>query len=147
MTTQPMKAQTEKKVLNQLELMKQFIGKWKGEFGDGILFYSENKAFANGIISESRVEKDGKVLENVVQLYGYDSKTDKFIIAELKENNPNIELCEIWFTSATEGKIVITNPEDAPMNFEFEFKSDGKIEQVAFQDGKEVTRILLMQAN
>ncbi len=138
-----MQAQTSATKLDQLELMKKFIGNWKGEFGDNSAFTSENKAFANGMISMSRITKNGETIESVAQLYGYDSKTDKFIIAELKASSPVIEICSTWFTSANAGEIIITNPEDAPFRFKFEFKTPDLLEQTAIQDNKVVNTILL----
>jgi len=136
-------AQINEPKLNQVELIKKFIGSWKGEFGDNSIFISENKPFANGIISNSQITTNGKVVESVLQLYGYDSKTDKFIIAELKESSSVIEICSVWFTSLTTGEIIITNPKDAPFRFVFEFKSPDTLEQTAIQDNKVVNKISL----
>jgi len=136
-------AQTPESKLDQVELMKQFIGTWKGEFGGNSIFMSENKPFANGIISTSNISKDGKIIESVLQLFGYDNKTDKFIIAELKESSSVIEICSAWFTSKHKGEIVITNPENAPFNFRFEFISPDKIIQTAIKDNQIVNEIVL----
>lgn len=129
--------------LNQVELMKQFIGTWKGEFGDNSIFICENKPFGNGIISSGQITIDGKIIDSITQLYGYDNKTDKFIIAELKTSSPIIEICSSWFDSKTTGEIVITNPENAPYKFKFEFKNPDTILQTAIQDDKKVNKIIL----
>ena len=129
--------------LDQIELMKQFLGIWEGEFGNNTFFKCENKQFAGGIVSNSQVIIDGKVVDSIVQIYGYDNKIDKFIIAELKESSPGIELCLVWFTSEKTGEIVITNPENAPSKFKFEFKSSDILEQFAIQDNKIVNKIIL----
>ncbi|MCC8199564.1 MAG: hypothetical protein LIP06_13645 [Tannerellaceae bacterium] len=129
--------------LNQVELMKQFLGIWEGQFGNTTFFTCENKPFAGGIVSNSQVIIDGKIVDAIVQIYGYDNKIDKFIIAELKESSPGIELCLIWFTSEKTGQIVITNPENASFKFKFEFKSSDILEQVAIQDNKIVNKISL----
>lgn len=138
-----MQPQTIKTNLNQVELMKQFIGTWKGEFGDNSIFICENKAFGNGIISSGQITIDGKIVDSITQLYGYDNKTDKFIIAELKTSSPIIEIGSTWFDSKTTGEIVITNPENAPYKFKFEFKNPDTILQTAIQDEKEVNKIVL----
>lgn len=65
-------AQTTETKLDQVELMKQFIGSWKGEFSDNSVFVSENKQFASGIISYSHITTNGKTIESLAQLYGYD---------------------------------------------------------------------------
>ena len=135
-----MRAQTK---LDQVQLMKQFIGTWKGEFGDNSVFMSENKVFANGMISNSSITTNNKIVESVLQLFGYDKKADKFIIAELKKSTSVIEICSIWFTSMTKGEIIITNPNDAPFRFKFEFTSPDVIEQTAIQNNKEINKIIL----
>jgi len=53
--------QTPETKLDQVELMKKFIGTWKGEFGDNSVFMCENKKFANGIISTSHITTNGKI--------------------------------------------------------------------------------------
>lgn len=136
-------AQTTESKIDQVELMKQFLGNWKGEFGDNLVFTSENNQFANGIISMSQITKNGEIIESVAQLYGYDNKTDRFIIAELKESSSVIEICSTWFTSSNTGEIIITNPDNAPFRFKFEFKTPDMIEQTAIQNNKVVNKIIL----
>lgn len=136
-------AQTTPTELDQVELMKQFIGTWKGEFGDNSIFTCENKPFANGLISNSQITTNGEIIESVAQLYGYDNKANKYIIAELKESSPVIEICSAWFTSENSGEIIITNPEDAPFRFKFEFLTQDTIVQTAIQDNKMVNEIEL----
>lgn len=136
-------AQTSETKLDQIELMKQFIGTWEGGFGDNSVFVCENKQFANGMISTSHITTNGEIVESIAQLYGYDSKTDKFIIAELKESSSVIEICLTWFTSMTTGEMIVTNPENAPFRFEFEFKTPDMIEQTAIQNNQVVNTITL----
>ncbi|MBK7103718.1 MAG: hypothetical protein IPH62_00325 [Ignavibacteriae bacterium] len=121
------KAQSMNEKLDQVELMKQFIGTWKCEFDDETIFISENEKFGNGLLCNSKVIKNGKILDRVIQLYGYDKKADKFTIAELKESLTNMELCQAWFTSENKGEIIITNPENSPLKFRFEFKTPDMI--------------------
>ncbi len=137
-------SQTSETKLEQVELMKQFLGVWKAEFGDGSVFTSENKQFGNGMSSNSQIiNNNGEVIESVIQLFGYDKKTDKFIIAELKTSSPVIEICSIWFTSKQKGEIVITNPSNAPFSFKFEFKSSDTILQSAIKDNQIVNKVVL----
>ncbi len=129
--------------LDQVELMKQFIGTWKGEFGEGSIFTAENKPFGNGMVCNSQIVSNGKTMDSISQIFGYDNKIDKFIIAELKESSQVIEICSIWFTSKNTGEIVITNPENAPFKFKFEFKTADIIEQICIKDNKVVSEITL----
>ena len=141
--TNSMQAQTTHTKLNQVELMKQFIGTWQCEFGEGTIFTSENRPFGNGMICSSQIVTKGKIVDSVTQLFGYDNKTDKFIIAELKTSSPVIELCSTWFSSKNSGEIVVTNPDNAPYSFKFEFKTPDMIIQTAIADDKVVNEITL----
>jgi hypothetical protein len=83
------------------------------------------------------------MLNSVKQLYGYDKKSDKFIIAELIESSPVIEICNIWFTSQNTGELVVINPENALFRFIFEFKNADLIVQTAIQNDKVVKEITI----
>jgi len=134
--------QTENK-LNQVELMKQFIGSWKCELGKDTLIIGDNIAFGTGLVCNSQIIVNGKIINSVKQLYGYDSKIDKFIIAELIENSPVIEICSTWFTSTNTGELVVTNPDNAPFRFKFEFKNPDLIVQTAIQNDKVIKELFL----
>lgn len=132
-------------ILNQVELMKQFIGSWKCEFGTETVFITENKPFGNGLICTSKIINNSKTQDTITQLFGYDNKTDKFIVAELKESSPFIEICTAWFTSPDKGEIIVTTPENAPFKFTFEFKSPDMIIQKAIQEDKVVNELTLIR--
>jgi predicted alpha/beta superfamily hydrolase len=128
--------------LNQVELMKQFIGSWKSELGKDTILIADNEPFGTGMLSRSQITVKGNVIESVTQLYGYDKAADKYIIAELIKSSPVIEICHTWFTSNNRGEIVVVNPENAPFRFKFEFRTPDMIVQTAIRDNqllKEVT--------
>jgi hypothetical protein len=134
-------AQTPLVPLNQVELMKQFIGTWKCELGKDTIIISENTPFGTGMISSSQIIAKGTCLDSTMQIYGYDKKADKFIVAELIKSSPIIEVCTTWFTSENTGELIVTNPENAPFTFKFEFKTPDSIIQTAIRDGKVVKEI------
>jgi hypothetical protein len=80
-------------------------------------------------------------LDSIIQLYGYDKKVDKFIVAEQIKSSSVIEICTAWFTSSNTGEIIITNPKNAPLTFKFEFKTPDMLVQAAIKDGKVVKEI------
>ena len=129
--------------LNQIDLMKQFIGSWKCELGKDTILVGDNIAFGTGLVCNSQIMVNGKIINSVRQLYGYDKKIDKFIVAELIEASPVIEICTTWFTSANTGELVVTNPDNAPFSFKFEFKSPDLIVQTAIQNDKVFKEIIL----
>jgi hypothetical protein len=135
-----MHAQSGNSSLNQPELMKKFIGTWKGEVGKDTIVIGVNNPFGPGLDCTSEIITRGKTLNSVRQLYGYDIKNDKFIIAELIKSSPSIELCAIWFISKNAGEMVllqdISNPENAILEWRFEFKSPDTIVQTALKNNK-----------
>jgi hypothetical protein len=129
--------------LNQVELMKQFIGTWKGEIGADTFLVSENNPFGTGIISNAWIITENICLDSIVQLFGYDNNADKFILAELIKSSPIIEVCNTWFTSNSTGETIIVNPENSNLRFRFEFKNPDEIVQTALLNEKIVSEICL----
>jgi hypothetical protein len=68
---------------------------------------------------------------------------DKFIVAELIESSPVIEICTSWFTSQDTGELIVTNPDNAPFRFKFDFKNADLIVQTAIQNDKVVKEITI----
>ena len=138
-----LQAQTIDNKLDQVDLMKKFVGRWQCELGKDTVMISDNVAFGTGLICSGQIIANGKILNSVKQLYGYDKKTDKFIVAELIESSPVIEICNSWFTSQDTGELVIINPDNAPFRFKFAFKNADLIVQTAIQNDKVVKEITL----
>ena len=124
-------AQDVQSKLNQIELMKQFIGTWKCELGRDTFLITQTKPFGTGMISKSKMFTKDNVLDSIIQVFGFDKKADKFILAELIKSSQTIEICSTWFTSDKTGEILIINPEKAPLKFKFEFKSPTSLVQTA----------------
>jgi hypothetical protein len=139
----PIFAQATGPKLNQVELLKQFAGSWQGELGKDTCIVGDNVVFGTGLVCNSQVIAKGKIVTSVKQLYGYDQKKDKFIVAELIESSPCIEICTTWFTSQTTGELIITNPENVTVNYKFEFRTPDVIVQTAIQDNKVLKEITL----
>ena len=131
-------AQDSQSKLNQIELMKQFIGTWKCELGKDTFLITQTKPFGTGMISKSKMFTKDNVLDSIIQVFGFDKKADKFILAELIKSSQTIEICSTWFTSNKTGEILIINPEKAPLKFKFEFKSPTSLVQTAIYDDKVV---------
>jgi hypothetical protein len=134
-------AQTTQTKLNQVELMKQFIGTWKGELGNNAIYINENKPFGTGMVCNIQIISNGEINDTVKQLFGYDNITDKYIIAELIKSSSVIEISSAWFTSEHTGKIFITDPDGDSIKFDFEFKTPDLLKQTAILDNKMVLEI------
>lgn len=138
-----LQAQITDNKLNQVDLMKKFVGRWECELGKDTISISENLAFGTGLVCSGQVIANGEIINSVKQLYGYDKETDRFIVAELIESSPVIEICSTWFTSETTGELVITNPDNVPFRFKFEFKTPDLIVQTAIQNDKIVKEVVI----
>jgi len=114
------------KDLNQVELMKQFLGSWKGEMGKDTTYSGEIKLFGTGMLSNVRFVTKGKTVMEGQTIIGYDSKSDKFIESELFKGT-DILLMAVWFTSKNTCIEVpfenLSNPENASVTWQYEFKS------------------------
>ena len=118
-------AQTSQKQLNQVELMKQFIGSWKADLSkDSILFFNY-KSYGTGLECNYKIVIKGIETEGK-QLLGYNKSIDKFIIS-LMTKWTDIKLYGNWFISKNKYVIVpyndISNPEKASDRVDGEFKS------------------------
>jgi len=127
-------AQTTQTQLNQVELMKQFIGTWECELGKNTIYNSENKPFGNGMACTIQVITNGEIVESVKQLFGYDNKTDKYIVAELIKSTSVIEIGTAWFVSEHTGEIVTSDSDSETIKFNFEFKTPDLIKETATLD-------------
>jgi hypothetical protein len=114
------------KELNQIELMKQFLGNWKAEFGKDTIAYFDQKAYGVGQEVFIKGTSKGKMISEGKQLWGYDKKLDKIVNAyELK--GQDLGIVAFWFISKNKYVGVpysdISNPQEASTKWEGEFKS------------------------
>lgn len=122
----PLIAQNNASVLNQVELMKQFTGSWKLELGTGSAMYWDARSYGTGFETNLKGVTGGKTTFEGKQLLGYNKKYDKYIVAQMFQGR-NIQIGAVWFISETKYKWIpecdISNPEDASIKIEGEFKT------------------------
>lgn len=119
-------AQTTQTELNQVELVKQFVGKWECKISsDSILFWN-TVPYGTGFEVNIKGVANGKIFVEAKQLWGYDKKLDKFIIAVMHKGQ-GIKIYSVWFLSDRKYESIgyndISNPETASWKIEGEFKS------------------------
>lgn len=129
--------------LDQVELLKKFIGTWKCEYRKDTSLIIENIPFGTGMISNSKIIANGDTIETIIQLYGYDKEKDRFNIAELVKSTSVLEIINARFISETTGKMVVTNTENAKYQWRFEFKTPDFIIQQALLNDEVVKEVLL----
>lgn len=140
--TSGMYAQT-KPGLNQVELLKQLIGNWKCESHKDTVLNVEIKSYGGGGLEfKLKGVTKGKVCLELKQLWGYDKKSDRVVVAMLVKGSPNIVLQSTWFTEKDKYVQVpfefASNPDQANFKVEFEIKSPDKVLRNEIVDNKSI---------
>jgi len=112
--------------LNQVELHKQYIGNWESELGKDTLVLWEGKPYGTGLECYLKMKAKGKVLIEGKQIWAYNNKADEFILSELNKGVDN-GIYSSYFISKDKCEMLpyndVSNPENAPLKWEDEFKS------------------------
>jgi hypothetical protein len=131
------------KELNQVELMKKWIGTWKNEIGKDTTVISKFIPIGKGGLEGSQNSfLKGKIVSEEKNLWGYDKKSDKYFCARIWKDKPDIILFAFWFTSENTCERIpfeyISNPEQAPIKTIYEFKSPDLVTKTDFEKNKPV---------
>ncbi|MDP4206027.1 MAG: hypothetical protein Q8859_08525 [Bacteroidota bacterium] len=114
------------KKLNQVALMKQFAGSWKGNFGKDTLALCDIKTYDAGLEGYYKIESKGKILKEAKQIYIYDKKYAVYLITEIFKDQ-DIKQWGIRFTAKNKYILIpekdIENPAKASFKEEGEFKT------------------------
>jgi len=134
-------AQTNDTKLNQIELMKQFLGNWKCNIAKDTISFWDAKSYGTGLDCNYRFVSKDKVIKEGKQFWGYDSKTDKFIWS-LMDKGGDIEIYAAWFISKTKYIEIlysyISNPEKTFWKCEGEFKTPDMMVETTTIDNKSI---------
>jgi len=139
--TNGIQGQTMQTELNQIELMKQFLGTWKCDIAEDTISFWDAKSYGTGLdcnywfVSKDKVIKEGK------QFWGYNRKTDKFIWS-LMDKGGDIEIYAAWLISKTKYIEIpysyISNPEKTSWKCEGEFKTPDMMVETTIVDNKSI---------
>jgi hypothetical protein len=134
-------AQTNQTDLNQMELLKQFTGTWENRSIKDTLYTAEFKPYGSGGLEFNlKGVTQGKVWLEMRQLWGYDKKSDKVVIAGFMKNSPNFMLQAAWFTAKNRFEQVpyefASNPDKAGFIVVFDLKSPDLVLRTEIVNGK-----------
>ena len=137
-STRDMQAQTNQTPLNQIELMKQWVGTWKTE---GTYISAEIHSYGiDGLEGFQKTQFKDSIISEYKFIYGYDKKSDKYIFASIGKNSPGVILMAFWFTAKNLCERIpfeyISNPEQASSKAIFEFKSNNSIKATYIEKSK-----------
>jgi len=134
-------SQTTQTKLNQVELMKQFIGTWEVAAGKDTNVIAEIKSYGTGLENYWKYVTKEKIVSEGKQLWGYDKKIDKFVYVNLGKGK-DIEIYALWFISNKKCIDIpysdIANTDKATFKGEIEFKSQDAWSETNFENGKQV---------
>jgi hypothetical protein len=112
--------------LNQVELMKQFSGKWECRISKDSTLTWDTKPYGTGFEVTVKGVVNGRVFLEARQLWGYDKQLDKYIVAVMHKGD-DIRLYSAWFVSDKKYVSVryddISHPGTTDWRREGEFKS------------------------
>jgi hypothetical protein len=138
---QSVKNSETSKELNQVELMKQFIGTWKWDVSKDTTSIFDFKSYGTGIEGYFKYITKGKIVMEGKQLWGYDKRVDKYILSFLTKGM-DVEGYAVWFTSKNKYEWIpysdISNPENASFKFTGVFKSNDLFLETYIKNNKEV---------
>jgi len=116
-------AQATQTKLDQIELMKQCLGVWKGELAKDTIMIMNWTSYGKASEDNYKVVTKDKILYSRKAIYGYDQEYDKIVVAAITDNSPNIDLMAIWFSSKDTANLVeyeyLSNPEKS--NFKMQW--------------------------
>lgn len=139
-------AQTTETKLNQIELMKQFFGTWKGEIGKDTVFIMEGKTFGKGLDFYWKTDTRGKILSEGKSIMGFDMMNKRIMEPQIWNNSPNIILWSGLFTSTNIYEAILLrdlpNPEKATVKWKYEFKSSDVLVCTYTANKKEIVTVL-----
>jgi hypothetical protein len=118
------------KGLNQLELIKQYYGSWKGDNAKDTTEFYDAKPYGTGLEGNFKYVVKGEIIMEGKQLWGYDKVVDKYIFTNVIKGN-DFETYAFWFVSKNKYICIpysdINNPEMAFFKLEGEFKSPNEL--------------------
>jgi hypothetical protein len=135
-------AQTKQAKLNQIELVKQWVGSWTGELAKDTTLNWDIKSCGTGLECHYKYISKEKVVMEGEQLWGYDKNSDKYLVANMV-NGIDIGIYACWFISSTKYKFIpyseLFNPDKASINkYNGEFKSPDVYEETYIVNNKPV---------
>lgn len=145
-----LQAQSAVQKPNQVKLMKQLDGTWQAVTGKDTVSVTVLKTFGTGLDGHARVEVKGKLISERRQLFGYDSKADRFTEAEVARGS-DMELWVCWFTR--DNFLVGVpyadrlDPEKSVLRVEIDIQSPDRYVQTVLQNGKRIGGRTMIRKN
>jgi len=128
--------------LDQIELMKQFLGTWSTDMirTDTSKLIVVINPYGSAMECSFRLISGGKSMNEGKWLWGYNPEYDKFIAAEIMNSSPELNLFTYEFISKNIAEKVeladVADPDPTLLISRFEFKSPDLIVQTVTRNNK-----------
>jgi hypothetical protein len=136
-------AQTTQPKLDQMELMKQFLGIWKGELKKDTVMIMNFTSYGKTIENNVKIVTNENILSSAKEIYGYDQKYDKIVAAVIHDNFPQIAIYAAWFSSKDTGNLVgyqyLANPEKSSFKVQWILIPPDSSKRIVLQNNKVVS--------
>ena len=134
-------AQTTDTKLDQIVLIKQFLGSWKCDVAKDTICYWDIISFGTGVEGYFKYVTKGEIVTEGKELWGYDKTTDKFILSEMIKG-VDIALYVTWFSSKNKCVMFpysdISNSGSATSKWEVEFTSPDVLVETTFVNNNRI---------
>lgn len=138
-----MNAQNARAKLNQVELLRKFIGSWKFETGKDTFAFAEYKSCGTGLEGTIHLVTRGKTIMEEKLFWGFDLNGKGIGTTIFKGST--MQFYSFVFTSqshyAYAPYMEDSNPATASIRFEGEFKSPGMMVETSYVNDKPVATI------
>ena len=138
------KGQSASSKLDQVSLMRQFIGRWKGELAKDTVETMDIQTFGKGYVVSYQYLAKGTPYHEGRQLWGFDTNCENFMCYSLSPEG-QFKMYTGKFTSRSkifwEGKSP-ANPEKILSRYDWEFKSSDVV-TIAATSEQGITRIFV----
>jgi len=136
-------AQTTQTKLDQMELMKQFLGIWKGELTKDTVMIMNFTSYGKALEDNLKIFTKGKILSSAKEIYGYNPKYDKIVVAAIGDDSPQIAIYAAWFSSKDTGNLVgyqyLANPEKSNFKVQWIIIPPDSAKRIVYQNSKVIS--------
>jgi hypothetical protein len=147
--TTELQAQNTAPKLDQMELLKQCLGIWKGELAKDTIMIMNWTSYGKAIEDNYKVVTKGKILYSRKAIYGYDEKHDKIVAAAITNNSTSLDLMAIWFSSKDTANLVeyqyLSNPEKSNFKSQWILVPPDTMKRIVIQNNTVVSVSILVR--
>jgi hypothetical protein len=126
-----------------MELFKNFLGIWKGEVAKDTVMILNFTSYGKAVENNYQIVTKDKILYSGKEIYGYNQKYDKIILAAIKDNSPMITLMACWYSSKDTANIVsyqyLSDPEKSTFKIQWILIPPDSSKRIVYKNNKVIS--------